>query len=88
MKDFSQNIPMRCSVCGNDHFSAVDIDVESIDNAPDNAKIRCSDCGHICTKEELISDNKDIINANIEDIKKEAIHQLEKEMKKMIKGLR
>lgn len=42
-------------------------------------------CGSIFTKGELIESNQDIINANIEEIKQEAIKELEKKLKKMFK---
>ena len=56
--------------------------------APDDTKIKCSDCGRVFTKAELIEENQDVINANIEDIKNEAMKEIEKELSKALKKLR
>lgn len=56
--------------------------------APDSTKIKCSDCGRVFTKAELIEENQNVINANIEDIKNEAMKELEKELAKAFKKLR
>lgn len=88
MKDLSRNVSMRCPVCGNDQFSAVDVDIEELSDAKDETRIKCSDCGAIRTKAELIEENQEIINANIDDIKKEAVAEIEKELKKAFKKFR
>ena len=83
MKDLSRNVSLLCPVCGNDQFSAVNDNIENLKDAPDETRIKCSDCGATRTKAELIEENQEIINANIEDIKKEAISKIEKELKKL-----
>lgn len=88
MKDLSRNVSIRCPVCGNDQFSAVDVDIAELSDAPDETRIICSDCGAIRTKAELIEENQEIINANIDDIKKEAVAEIEKELKKAFKKFR
>lgn len=88
MKDLSRNISLRCPVCGNDQFSAVDVDIEELSDAPDETRIKCSDCGAIRTKAELIEENQENINANINDIKKDAVAEIEKELKKAFKKFR
>lgn len=88
MKDLRKNVTLYCDVCGNDQFSIIDeIHCELID-APDETRMKCSDCGKVFTKAQLIESNQEIINSNIEDIKKEAIKELEKEMASMLKGWR
>lgn len=78
MKDLSRNVKLYCDVCGNDQFSIInDIDCE-LKEAPDETKMQCSDCGKIFTKAELIELNQEVIEANIEDIKKEAVKEFEK----------
>lgn len=79
----SRNITLYCPNCGNDQFSTLDNDV---DEPSDDTKYQCSDCKLIITKAELIESNQDIINANIEDIKQEAIKEIEKTLKKAFKG--
>jgi uncharacterized Zn finger protein len=85
MKDMDMNISLKCNVCGNDQFSAVDENVEDLMNAPDDTLVKCSDCGRTITKEQLIEENSYIIDANIEDFKEEVVKQLEKELKNMFK---
>lgn len=85
MKNLKKNVNMKCSVCGNDQFSTVDESIEDILSAPDDTKVKCSDCGRITTKKELIEENRYIIDANIEDFKKEIAKELQKDIKKMFK---
>lgn len=85
MKDLQKSISMICPTCGNDQFSSLDCDIEDIYDAPDKTRIQCSGCDLILTKEELIGENQYIIDANIEDLKKEAINKLEKELKKIFR---
>lgn len=59
--------------------------IDNLSDAPNDVTLKCSDCGSIFTKGELIESNEDIINANIEEIKQEAIKELEKKLKKMFK---
>lgn len=87
MKDLSRNVTLLCSICGNDQFSTLDSKYEDMREAPDNARFKCSDCGRVVSKRELIDENEEIINANVEDIKKEAIAEFEKELKKALKKL-
>lgn len=85
MKDMEKSISMKCSVCGNDQFSTVDESIEDMMNAPDETEVKCSDCGRITTKEQLIEENSHIIDANIEDFKGDIMKQLKKDFKKMFK---
>lgn len=88
MKDLSRKVTLYCSVCGNDQFSTLDEEIDDLMEAPDSTKIKCSDCGKVFTKAELIEENQNVINANIEDIKNEAMKELEKELAKTFKNLR
>ena len=76
---------MYCPTCGNDQFLCIDENIDDLLNASDDVTLKCSDCGSIFTKRELIEGNQDIISANIEDIKQEAIKDLENKLKKMFK---
>lgn len=88
MKDLSRKVTLFCSVCGNDQFSALDEGIDDLMEAPDDTKMKCSDCGKVFTKAELIEENQDVINANIEDIKNEAMKEIEKELSKALKKWR
>ena len=85
MKDLSRNVSLYCPVCGNDQFETVDVDAEDLLDAEGSTKFKCSDCGKIITKDELIEENQEVINSNIRDIEKEAVKELEKELKKVFK---
>lgn len=54
----------------------------------DTIRIKCSDCGKILTKAELLKENQSVINANIEDAKDEAMKEIKKELAKAFKKLR
>lgn len=87
MKDLSRKVSLHCPVCGNTMFSNVD---ESNDNtnlseASGSTLFKCSDCGKIISKDDLIKANESTINANVEDMKNEAIKEFEKEIKKIFK---
>ena len=79
------SISLKCSVCGNDQFSTVEENTEDLMDAPDETLIKCSDCGRVVTKEELIEENSHIIDANLEDFKEDIFKEVEKDLKKAFK---
>ena len=81
----NRNVRLHCHTCGNDQFSCVDVNFDDLSDAPDKVKLKCADCNSIFTKGELIEANEDTINANIEDIKNEAMQKIEKSLKKIFK---
>lgn len=85
MKNMEISISMKCSICGNDQFSTIDESIEDMLNAPDETEVKCSDCGRVTTKEQLIEENSDIIHYNIEDFKAEIVKKLQKDFKKVFK---
>lgn len=85
MTDMKKNVSMKCMVCGNDLFSMVHDSNEDIENAPDETEVKCSDCGRVTTKEQLIEENSEIIDANMDDFKEEIMKQLQKDIKKIFK---
>ena len=85
MKDLNINVNLKCYVCGNDDFSTVDEEIYDMLEASDDTEVKCSDCGRIVTKGQLIEDNSHIIEANVEDLKKEAIKEIQKDLKKVFK---
>lgn len=88
MKDLSRNVTMFCDVCGNDQFSTLDEIKCELGEAPDETRVQCSDCGKIFTKAELLEVNQEVINANIDAIKKEAVKEMEKKLAKALKKWR
>lgn len=90
LKDLSRKVSLHCPVCGNTMFSTMDEHYKNADLciAPNTVMFKCSDCGNIISKGELLDMNKGVINANIEDIKKEATKEVEKELKRLLKKLK
>ena len=78
-------VKLFCKVCGNDQFSAIEESIIDINEVADENEWKCSDCQRIATKRQIIEENKDVIDANMEELKKEAIKELEKELKKILK---
>lgn len=88
MKDIKKDVKLLCRICGNDQFKSLDSEFEDLVDAPDTTRLKCSDCGHIFTKAELIEDNNENINAAIEETKDELIDEFSKELKKSLKGFK
>ena len=87
MKDLSRKISLRCPVCGNTMFSNVDENLGDWREATGSALFKCSDCGNVISKDDLIKTNEGVINSNVSDMTDEAKKELEKELKKALKGL-
>ncbi len=78
MKDAKRDVKMLCPLCGNDQFSRVDHDHEDMIDATDTILFRCSDCGSIYTKGELIEANTEAL----ENAKQELIDDVLKDLKR------
>ena len=85
MNDMEKRVPMKCGVCGNDQFSLVDETIEDLLNAPDETLVKCSDCGRVISKGQLLEENQHIISAALEDLTEEAMDQVRKRLKKILK---
>ena len=81
----NRNVTLYCPTCGNDQFSSVDVEIDDLSDVPGDTRIQCADCKCIFTKTELIEANQDVINANIEEVKRDLMIDLEKKLKKMFK---
>jgi len=85
MSEVIREVSMLCDICGNDQFESLDGYDDSVDDVPDDARYKCSDCGKIFTKDELIELNREKINLNIEDMVEDAMKDFEKKLKKLFK---
>ena len=56
MKDLSREVAMLCPLCENDQFECLDEEFEDGVDTLDEVRFRCSDCGSVFTKEELIAE--------------------------------
>ena len=77
-EDYSKNVELVCPVCGNKQF-------EHKENESTDIYI-CISCKRSFTKEEMIDKNTEIINGNIDDLKKEVMSDLTNEFKKIFGG--
>lgn len=71
MKDLSREVAMLCPLCENDQFECLDEEFEDGVDTLDEVRFRCSDCGSVFTKEELIAENAEVLDNAVEDIKEE-----------------
>ncbi len=85
MKNIEKSVTLFCPTCGNDQFETLDEIQGEIIDADESVRFKCSDCGLIITKGELIEENQDVINANIEDMKEEVVQEFQKELNKVLK---
>lgn len=85
MKNIEKSIKLICHTCGNDQFLAIDDQIEDLMSASDETQIKCSDCGVVVTKEQLIENNQLIIDANMQDIQNDFVKELEKKLSKLFK---
>jgi uncharacterized Zn finger protein len=85
MKDIERTIELMCSICGSKQFQVAHDENIDPNDVEDYVEIKCSDCGRICTKEELFEDNEHVIEANIDDMVEDSMKALQKELDKMFK---
>ena len=77
MKDLSREVAMLCPLCENDQFECLDEEFEDGVDTLDEVLFRCSDCGSVFTKEELIAENAEVLDNAVEDIKEEFLKELQ-----------
>ena len=75
---YNRSVNLSCPTCGNSLL-------ETQDDGQENEIIRCPLCNRTMTKEELIHENGENINANLEEMKEEVIKDLDKELRDMLK---
>lgn len=85
IKDIFKNVDLLCPLCRNKLFENLDIDFNDLYDDSEEVRFKCGNCGRIYTKSQLIDQNRGVIDENIEDLKDEALKQMEKEITKMFK---
>ena len=90
MKDLSRKVSLHCPVCGNTMWSNVDetLDNTNLEEAPGSTLFKCSDCGKVISKDDLIKANEGIINENVDDIVNETLEETKKEIQKAFNGMK
>ena len=84
MEDIEKSVSLRCAVCGNDQFETLYTADNETENSEDN-RFRCSDCGAIYTKSDLLEINGEALDIAADEIAEEALKKLEKDLKKAMK---
>lgn len=74
---YNRKVTLHCTNCGNTQFEYDD----SVDFG--NQIIKCSSCNGEYSKNELMRKNKKVIDSNIEDVKKEVIKDIKKDLGKI-----
>ena len=85
MKNAEREIDLLCGTCGNNMFEVLSSNSTDLSDMPDDSRLRCSYCGRIYTKNELMQDNESLIDSNINDIVYEVTRNPEDELKKLFK---
>jgi hypothetical protein len=77
---YSRSVILICPTCGHKDFERED----------DNPPLRCTGCDRAFSREELIRENGEIIEAEVDEVKAELIADFKKEfsdrMRKAFKG--
>lgn len=77
--DYSRSVSMQCSTCGGMAFE--------FDN--EEGPIRCTGCDRVyATKDELIAENGGRIDGQVDEIGKELLKDVQKDLSKMFKKFR
>lgn len=76
---YNRTINLLCPTCGNDQL-------ETQEEDHNNEIIRCPNCDRTMTKDEIIRENGENIDANVGEIAEEAVKDLNKEIKNMFKN--
>jgi hypothetical protein len=72
---------MYCPICGDTQFR---FEEDEIDN--DECQLECLRCGLIITKADLIERNANSINAEVEAMKQEVLHDVRRSLQEAVKG--
>lgn len=88
MKDINKSVSLLCPICGNDQFESLNPKYSHFIDVPEDIRFRCSDCETVFTKGELLQENSELISIAIDEVKEEAVHELKKDIKAVMKKWR
>ena len=78
---YDRSITLLCPTCGNSQLETQDDDQEK-------EMIRCPSCDRTMTKEELIRENGETIDANVDEIKEAVLDDVKNMLEKAFKGFK
>jgi ribosomal protein S27E len=67
---YSRSIAMMCPTCGHEDFEF----------EQDEGPIRCTSCSRVFTREELIRENGEVIEAEVDELKADVLKDARKEL--------
>jgi uncharacterized Zn finger protein len=82
MEELSCTVELLCPLCGNKQFALLDKKIGDRLHASDDVQVRCSDCGYVCTKCDLLDENAEIINNAMIELAQRVESELEEVLKK------
>lgn len=72
---YNRSIPLNCPTCGGTDFSS----------STDESQLgKCTNCGLELTKDDLISRNQENIQAHTDEVEREVVADLQKQLKKSL----
>lgn len=75
----NRSVVLLCPTCGNS-------EMESLNGPHDVSDLfRCNSCELTITKDDLLSSNQENINANLNELKKQAAKEIKSELEKILK---
>jgi hypothetical protein len=77
---YNRSVNMLCPTCGESQF---EYDPENLD---DYSLVKCNCCQMTMTKAHLVDANSENISAHVEEIGKELVEDLSKDLKKLFAG--
>lgn len=75
--DYSKNVELICPVCGSTTFE--------YDTEKEDGKVTCISWKRVFTRDKLLEENQENLNANMEDLQIEVLKDTTKEIKNMMK---
>lgn len=67
---YARSVALMCPTCGHKDFERAD----------DSSSLRCTSCDRIFTREELIRENGEVIEAEVEELKTEVLRDAKREL--------
>lgn len=74
---YNRSIKLHCSTCGSTDFDH--------DRERDDGPIRCTSCDRVFTRDELIRENGATIDANVAEVKKEVVADVQKQLNETLR---
>jgi len=77
-QNYDRSIELLCPVCGGKTFS--------FDNEIEDGDVTCVECKNVFTREEINAANKENIEVNLNEIKKEVLGDIKKDLQSHFKN--